>query len=378
MRCVNLLSDLHDDRFTQKSLHRELEALAARGVVPLCHHRTPENILGWIDAEFGGWWSSEVHAGGAWLADDALGRVAFAAFDARGLRFSWLRPWQQRADVGIFGPFGVIERARGSGIGRRLLAAALFSLRERGYRYALIPVVRGEPLIGFYERHANAHVTETLDIDRPQRYFRTAILASGNGSNFQAVIDSARDAQLPLEPRGLIVNRSNAYAIRRAHAAGIPVSYQVWDRTCVSRAAYDNVLLRTVAEMDPDLVLLLGWMHVLADEFLERFPQLLNVHPAFLPLDPACDSVTMPDGTILPAFRGARAVDDALAAGSGWIGASVHRVGREIDRGDVLARAPLRVQTGESRAQLDARLHAVEHRVLRAALKRWSFEQLEA
>jgi phosphoribosylglycinamide formyltransferase-1 len=83
----------------------------------------------------------------------------------------------------------------------------------------------------------------------------------------------------------------------------------------------------------------------------------------------------MPDGTTIPAFRGARAVDDALAAGVGWIGASFHRVGVEVDRGSLLARLPLKLRAGESRADLDARLHALERKVVATGIQRWSWEQ---
>ena len=61
-------------------------------------------------------------------------------------------------------------------------------------------------------------------------------------------------------------------------------------------------------------MLLLGWMHLLSDSFVRAFPQMLNLHPAFLPLDPRRDDVVMPDGTQMPAFRGPRAVRDALGS----------------------------------------------------------------
>src|SRR5580704_8670165 len=146
-RLFNLLADLDDPRFSQASLHRALEALDARGVRPVREHQTPERLLGWIDGEFGGAWSSEAAAGGIWFADDADGPLGFAAFGAHGLAYRWLRPWQAKAHVGLFGPFGIVERARGSGLGATLLHGALFALRERGYRQALIPAVGGERLV---------------------------------------------------------------------------------------------------------------------------------------------------------------------------------------------------------------------------------------
>ncbi|MBD5654463.1 MAG: phosphoribosylglycinamide formyltransferase [Candidatus Eremiobacteraeota bacterium] len=201
------------------------------------------------------------------------------------------------------------------------------------------------------------------------------MLASGQGSNFQAVVDASARGELPLEITSLVTNRPNAYALTRATEAGIATHVEPWRRDVESRDSYDARLVRVVAETEPDIVLLLGWMHVLPATFIARFPQLLNVHPAFLPLDPAADVVTMPDGTTIPAFRGAHAFDDALAAGSTWTGASVHRVNVAVDRGVVIARAPLRIDDGGGRPELEARLHALEHRVPSAALARWCWEQ---
>ncbi|MBC5798828.1 MAG: GNAT family N-acetyltransferase [Candidatus Eremiobacteraeota bacterium] len=291
------------------------------------------------------------------------------------MHYHWLRAWQRREGIGIFGPIGIAPRAQRAGIGSVLLHAALFSLRERGYREALIPMV-GEPgLIAFYERHAGARVVETVDLGRGGRRYRATVLASGNGSNFQAVIDGALSGRLSLEVAALVTNRTSAFALQRAARAGIAANAIVWDRSNESRETYDDRVLAAVAATEPDLVLLLGWMHVLPASFIARFAHILNLHPAYLPVDPAEDITTMPDGTLLPAFRGARALDDALAAGSPWAGATVHRVGIAVDRGTVLARAPLRLEPDEPRDALNERLHALERRVVATGIRRWSWEQ---
>ncbi|MBD5633080.1 MAG: GNAT family N-acetyltransferase, partial [Candidatus Eremiobacteraeota bacterium] len=326
IRRANLLADLDDERFGARAVHHELEALGARGLVPLREHRTPERILGWIDAEFGGTWSSEAAAGGIWIAEDERGPLAFAAYDARGLRFHWLRAWAQRDAVGFFGPLGVSARARRLGIGTTLARAALYSLRERGYRQALIPAV--EPnLVPFFERIADARTVEGVHVVPRGVRARAVVLASGNGSNFQAVAEGAAAGDLPLEIVGLVADRPRAFVLERARSLGVPAVLTAWDRGNESREAFDARVLASVAAFQPELVLLLGWMHVLPATFVARFPEMLNVHPAFLPLDPQADVVTLPDFTSLPAFRGARALDDALAAGAKWAGASVHRVG---------------------------------------------------
>ncbi len=374
-RPVNLLVSLDDPRFAPDVVHHAIEPLDREGIRIERDHRAPESILAWIDAEFGGVWSSEVAASGVWTARDADGLLGFAAYDARGIGFHWLKHWRDEDGVAVFGPFGVVPRARQKGLGRILLAAAMFSLRERGYRRALVPIVRAPDLIAYYEREAGAQVVESVDLGRRGRRWRATVLASGSGSNFQAVVDGARAGTLPLEVTSLVVNRAGAFALERARTAGVPDEAVLWARGSESRDDYDARVLDAVARTNPELVLLLGWMHVLPAPFVARFPQTLNLHPAFLPLDPQADAVTMPDGHLQPAFRGARAVDEALAAGARWIGATVHRLGVAVDRGEVLARAPLALRPGESREALDARLHALEHRVLATAIRRWSWEQ---
>lgn len=373
---ANLIAPLGDERFELRSIHFDVDALDLLfGVRASRFNRTPERLLSWIDAEFGGTWSSEVRTGGLWLAEDARGPVGFAAFDARGLRYPWLRRWSGEGDVGLFGPFGVVERARKGEIGRTLLRAALGALRERGYARALIPAVGGERLIAYFEREAGASVVERFSLGAWPRSYRTTVLASGNGSNFQAVLDGVASGELPLDVRALVVNKADAYALQRAAVAGVRAEALVWQRRMESRETYDRRVLAAVEASDPELVLLLGWMHVLPEAFVARFGETLNIHPAFLPLDPELDAITMPDGCAIPAFRGAHAIDDALAAAAPWAGASVHRVGVAVDRGEVLARAPLRRLEGEDRAALMERVHAAEHRVLRAAIRRWAYER---
>jgi phosphoribosylglycinamide formyltransferase 1 len=172
----------------------------------------------------------------------------------------------------------------------------------------------------------------------------------------------------------LVTNNSNAYAIQRAHHAGIPQHVLLWNRKEHTRAAYDAWLREIVQQQAPQLVLLLGWMHLLDEHFVRAFPDTINLHPAFLPLDPVRDDVGMPDGTNIPAFRGPHAVRDALAARSRWTGATVHVVTPATDRGPVVVRKPLRVEPGEDEADVMRRLHPIEHGLVVAAVKRRLYE----
>ena len=169
----------------------------------------------------------------------------------------------------------------------------------------------------------------------------------------------------------VVANDANARVRFRARDAWIREEAIVWDRAAESRAAYDLRLTSAVAAYEPDVILLLGWMHLLSAAFLERFPQTINVHPAFLPFDPSADEVVMPDGSCIPAFRGARAPEATIAAGAPWAGVSVHRVTPAIDRGSILVRTPLQVEAGVSLDRLRDDLRPLEHAAVAKAIRRW-------
>jgi phosphoribosylglycinamide formyltransferase-1 len=164
------------------------------------------------------------------------------------------------------------------------------------------------------------------------------VLVSGEGTNLQALID----AGLPIA--AVASNRAGVAALQRAEAAGIPTRVfeldRYADRDARDRELGDWLLLRGV-----DLVVLAGYMHLLTASFLDRFPdRIVNVHPS-----------------LLPAFPGAHAVEDALAAGVDTTGVTVHLVDEGLDTGAVIRQEPVAV---EPRATLLDRIHAVEHRLL--------------
>ena len=368
---LNLVVDL-DERF---------DAIAPPPALPgfsfEAQARADERTLAWIDEAFGGTWSGEAHAGSNALAWCDGAPIGFATYDPKGLRFRWLRGLGRERGVGIFGPFGVAEAQRRSGVGRWLLHAALAGLRRCGYSRALIPAVGSEELVRYYGRAVGAEVVERFDRDalaapRP----RTLVMASGSGTNLQAVLDGAASRKLPIDVVALVSNSERAFAIERARRAGVDaIAVLPWARKEEARASYDERLLRAVEAHHPDLILLLGWMHLLSEPFVRAFPNLLNVHPAYLPLDPARDEVGVPDGTFIPAFRGPHAVADALAAGSAWTGATVHFVTPHTDRGPVMTRKPLSVSPGEEEAHVMERLHPIEHRLVSQAILRWLYER---
>lgn len=371
---VNLLVDL-DERFGY-DVGSQSRIRAERAGFDMQEHRgAPEQTLAWIDDAFGGAWSGEANCGSNIVASSNGVPAGFATFEGADRRYAWLRGAALESGVCVFGPLGVDPTHRKKGLGTELLIASLVAMRLRGARRALIAAV-GLHLVPFYERAVGAQIVERFE---PAAFtsnpVRTVVLASGNGSNFQAIADAVSQGSLPLNVTALVANRRDAFAIERARIAGIPSQVLEWPRVHETRAQYDARLLEAVAGERPELVLLLGWMHLLDSKFVDKFTELINLHPSFLPLDSRADSVGMPDGTTIRAFRGAHAVRDALAAGSAWVGASVHGVTSQTDRGPILVRKPLRVRPGEAEASVLERLHPIEHELIVRGVKRWLYQR---
>ncbi len=371
----NLLAALDDERFGADALARAHAGAAAAGFrLRRVRGAGDDRLAAWIDFTFpGSFWSSEVRVANAWVAERDGEIAGFAGFDPQGLRFPWLRRWRDRADVGIFGPFGVGPAFRGAGAGAPLLSAALCSLREAGYAHALIPALAGERLIAMYVRRTGATVVDEFGYDVGR--FRATILASGAGTNARNVLERVREGALPLDVAAIVMNDAQAGALDVARDHGVDAIPVLWDRANERRAVFDTRVIDAVARTEPQLVLLLGWMHLLPPEFLTRFPETINVHPSYLPFDPAADEVIVPDGTAIPALRGAHALRDAVRLGLRWTGVTVHRVTNETDRGAVLVRTPVPVAAGTSESELRDVVRPLEFSAVAKAIRRWSFER---
>ena len=371
----NLLAELDDERFGADALARAHDEAAAAGLrLSRVRGTDDDRLAAWIDLTFpASFWSSEVRAANVWIAERGNEIAGFAAFAPRHLRYTWLRTWQERRGVGIFGPYGVAPAERGGVAGRALLTAALYSLRAAGNRDALIPAVSGERLVATYRDRTGARVAE--EFTYPSRRIRTTIFASGAGTNARNVLERSRDGTLPVDVAAIVVNHADAGAVAIAREFEVPVVTVEWSRATETRAEYDARILTAVASTAPELVLLLGWMHLLEPEFLLRYRETLNVHPSFLPFDQRADEVVMPDGSTIPALRGARAVQDAVQRALPWTGVTVHRVTSATDRGAVMVRTPLRVEDTPTAGDLLGRLRPLEFAAVTQAIRRWTFER---
>jgi phosphoribosylglycinamide formyltransferase 1 len=193
---------------------------------------------------------------------------------------------------------------------------------------------------------------------------RLVVLISGSGSNLQAILDACARRELPAEVALVVSNQRQAYGLERARLAGAP--------TCVLPAAkdqdrqvYDVHLAQVVAASRPDLVVLAGWMRLLTCAFLDRFPnQVINLHPALPGCFPGVDAI-------------ARAFTAYQQGGIAHTGVMVHRVPDEgVDSGPVLAQEIIPILPSDTLADLEQRVHTVEHRLLVGALKTLlSFEE---
>ncbi len=170
---------------------------------------------------------------------------------------------------------------------------------------------------------------------------RFAVLASGSGTNLQALLDA-----YPGNVAVVAGDKANALAFGRARRSGVPTEH-VDPAPFASREEFDRELAERVAVHDVGLVVGAGYMRVLSPAFLERFPAVLNVHPS-----------------LLPEFRGLRAVERALEAGVRETGVTVHFMVEEVDAGPVAAQEAVPVVPGETKESLLGRLHPVEHRLL--------------
>lgn len=193
---------------------------------------------------------------------------------------------------------------------------------------------------------------------------RLVVLASGSGSNLQALIDAIGDGRLDAEIVAVYANRRSAYARTRADDAGIPQDFvpmrPYLDKATDARAgreAYDLDLAARIAADRPDAVVCAGWMHLFTSAFLDNVSTpVVNLHPA-LPGE----------------FPGAHAIDDAWAAhvddGLDRTGVMVHLVPDEgVDDGPILRSAELAIRPDDTRDSLEARIHALEHELLVAAV----------
>ena len=187
---------------------------------------------------------------------------------------------------------------------------------------------------------------------------RLGCLASGGGTNLQAIIDAAASGELHADVAVIISNNSNSGALRRARKAGIP-RFHLSGATHPEAAALDRAILGALQEHGVDVVVLAGYMKMLGPAVLSRYEgRVLNVHPALLPKFGG------------KGMYGRRVHEAVLASGESITGASVHVVDAEYDHGPVVAQIEVPVLGGDTVESLSARVLEREHELLVETLQK--------
>lgn len=190
---------------------------------------------------------------------------------------------------------------------------------------------------------------------------RLVVLISGSGSNLQAILDATSTGRLAAQVVLVVSNRKGAYGLVRAAQAGIPTLYFPLKPYVVAdqgRDAYEAALAERVSVYQPDLIVMVGWMHVLGPTFLDRFPgKIINLHPAL----PGCFPGT---GAIHRAYD---AYQQGMITHSGCM---VHYAISEVDAGPVIVEANVPIYPDDSLQTFEQRMHATEHQIIIAAIER--------
>ena len=184
---------------------------------------------------------------------------------------------------------------------------------------------------------------------------RVVVLLSGRGSNLQALLERIERHDINAEVVGVISNRPGAGGLAIAHAAGVTTAC-IDHREHADRVSFERMLSATIDALEPDLLLLAGFMRILTPGFIARYQgRMLNIHPS-----------------LLPHYKGLHTHARALKAGDTEHGCTVHEVTANLDDGPILGQARVPVLPGDTPDSLGARVLKQEHRLYPAVLARFA------
>ncbi len=185
---------------------------------------------------------------------------------------------------------------------------------------------------------------------------KIAIFASGSGSNFEALATACQRGEIDADVALMVCDKPGAKVIERAERLGVP-TFVLSPKSCESKQAYEEAILAKLNELQVELICLAGYMRIVTDVLLDGFPErIMNVHPS-----------------ILPAFKGAHAIEQALAYGVKYFGVTIHLVNAELDSGMILDQAAFRYD-GHNVAELEQKVHEAEHPLYIRAVQNFILE----
>ena len=180
---------------------------------------------------------------------------------------------------------------------------------------------------------------------------RIAVLASGKGSNLQAIIDAIKEKRLNAILCCVISDRKNALVLKRAIKHNIS-SHWLDPKLTSSREDYDKTLIKKLKGYNPDLVVLAGFMRILSPTFVKHYKnRLINLHPS-----------------LLPSFPGLKAIEQALKYGAKVTGCTVHFVDEGVDSGPIILQKSIEIDDDDNLATLSEKIHKLEHLILVKAI----------
>lgn len=187
-----------------------------------------------------------------------------------------------------------------------------------------------------------------------------AVLASGRGTNFQAIIDGVDSGSIRGKICCLITDNPSAYSIERAKNAGLAVRVVDCDKY-QNRKDYNSALRKTMEETDADLFILAGYMRILDPDTVRQFSgKMINIHPA-----------------LLPSFKGLHAQRQAIEYGVKITGCTVHFVDEEMDHGAIITQTPVPVMEDDTEETLSVRILEEEHKALLQSVALFCEDRLE-
>ncbi|WP_066071498.1 phosphoribosylglycinamide formyltransferase [Neobacillus soli] len=179
-----------------------------------------------------------------------------------------------------------------------------------------------------------------------------AVFASGNGSNFQAIIDVVQAGELDAAISLLVCDKPGAYAIARANDANIP-SFVFNPKVYSSKEGYEKEILENLKSHGVEFVVLAGYMRLIGPTLLGEYKgRIVNVHPS-----------------LLPAFPGKDAIGQALAAKANWSGVTVHFVDEGMDTGPIIIQERVQLEENDTRESLQQKIQRIEHKLYPSILQ---------
>ena len=172
-------------------------------------------------------------------------------------------------------------------------------------------------------------------------------MASGNGTNFQELINLSEKGKLDIDIKVLITNKDDAGCIKRAVNVEIPHKI-IKDKNFSQKELFELEIINTLIHYDVELIVMAGWMKIVTPFFINKFKnKIINIHPS-----------------LLPAYKGGSAIKDSILNGSKITGCSVHFVEEEVDSGSLIMQAALSIRDDDDIESLSKRIQLLEHKIL--------------